>query len=209
MRGKKFLAIFMAVMMIFVMCSCASADSGESDKKEPVSTSAEETEKETSKEAAAETSEAAEETAEEKTQEEVADDEENELGLTGSEMKEIYAEIEKALQEEYLDVNGIKVEDFSIPEDSINWEYFAKYCIIVYEEPDISEDRLQNLLIEMYPLSSENQNIMKIISSSFYNALEELDLTITVTYFPFSTDVIKNLIISNVFADTTEEVITE
>lgn len=61
----------------------------------------------------------------------------------------------------------------------------------------------------MYPLSSENQNIMKIISSSFYNALEELDLTITVTYFPFSTDVIKNLIISNVFADTTEEVITE
>lgn len=209
MRGKKFLAIFMAVMMIFVMCSCAAADSGESDKKEPVSTSAEETEKETSKEETAETSAVAEETAEEKTQEEVADDEENELGLTGSEMKEIYAEIEKALQEEYLDVNGIKVEDFSIPEDSINWEYFAKYCIIVYEEPDISEDRLQNLLIEMYPLSSENQNIMKIISSSFYNALEELDLTITVTYFPFSTDVIKNLIISNVFADTTEEVITE
>ena len=78
-----------------------------------------------------------------------------------------------------------------------------------FHSPDISEDRLQNLLIEMYPLSSENQNIMKIISSSFYNALEELDLTITVTYFPFSTDVIKNLIISNVFADTTEEVITE
>ena len=78
-----------------------------------------------------------------------------------------------------------------------------------FHTPDISEDRLQNLLIEMYPLSSENQNIMKIISSSFYNALEELDLTITVTYFPFSTDVIKNLIISNVFADTTEEVITE
>ena len=116
MKTKKAIAIIMAIIMVFSMCSCAG-NSGKPEEKEPASTSAEETTKETSEEVAKTTTKG--------TSEEASDDKENELGLTDSEMKGIYEEIEKALQEEYLDVNNIKVEDFAIPTDDESWEYFS------------------------------------------------------------------------------------
>lgn len=199
MKGKKFLAVIMAVMMIFAMCSCAAEDSDEPDKKEPASTSSEKTEKETATEKAAEKTE-------EGSQEEAADDEENELGLTGREMEEIYAEIEKALQEEYLDVNGIKVEDFSIPTDDESWDYFWYY--ISYKPTQlVSDEEYFSSVSSQFSLSEDNLDIMTCISDAFYNHFEKddkINFILTTILYDEDMQITKELITSNVFADSSE-----
>lgn len=213
MKAKRFLSIIMAIVMVFAMCSCASADSGESDKKESVAASeeVEKVQEDSSKEEAAETPKVTEEpAAEESAQTEVADDEENELGLTGSEMEEIYAAIEEDLQKEYLDVNNINVEDFSIPDDDESWEYFLKCCneIIIIRDFDISKEELQNTISQMVSLPEENQEIMTIISYSFSNSLKEFEKDFLITMFSIddsSLELSKELITSNVFAASKTE----
>lgn len=180
MKAKRFLSIIMAIVMVFAMCSCASADSGESDKKESVAASeeVEKVQEDSSKEEAAETPEVTEEpAAEESTQAEVADDKENELGLTGSEMEEIYAAIEEDLQKEYLDVNNINAEDFSIPDDDESWEYFLSY-ISTKSFQLVSDEEYKNNVAQKFTLSEENLNVMTIISNTFYNYFEEKNDTL-------------------------------
>lgn len=205
---KRLMAIIMAVTMIFAMCACAAAEPNESDKKDSEVASevtSEVTETEEKEEVKEEETEVKEDSTE--AEEEKDNSIRNEFGLTEKEMAVIYSTIEENLQTEYLEPNNIELEDFLIPDDINCWKYLAKYCMIVMEEPDISEDRLQSLLLGMYPLSSEDQSIMEIISSSFYNSLDELDQTYLITNFQMSElfiDVIKDLIMSNVFADTAE-----
>lgn len=196
MKGKKFLAVIMAVMMIFSICSCATADSGESDKKETVSTSSVETSKEEEAEATEteETGEMAEETA--------SDEEKNGLGLTESEMQEIYVAIEEILQKEYLDVNNIKVEDFSIPTDDESWNFFYEHFTgRLYQPSKETEEDIKSTTVDM----TDQQSIMYIISYAFFNYLEENDKEYIVFHFQVDDSELtlsKELITSNVFADT-------
>ncbi|WP_418463450.1 hypothetical protein [Frisingicoccus sp.] len=199
MKTKKAIAIIMAIIMVFSMCSCAG-NSGKPEEKEPASTSAEETTKETSEEVAKTTTKG--------TSEEASDDKENELGLTDSEMKGIYEEIEKALQEEYLDVNNIKVEDFAIPTDDESWEYFSSYCSSRNFHVDgITEEDIRERTKDTVSLSEDYVNIMSIVSCSFCDYLEQNDRKDVLNLIMVDENIltlIKNLISSNVFADTTE-----
>lgn len=209
MKTRRFLAIIMAIVMVFAMCSCASA---EPEKKDEPATKVE-TEKddadavakvESEKDDAEEAAET-EETEEAEKPVDVSDDEENDLGLTGSEMKEIYAAIEEDLQKEYLDVNNIKVEDFSIPTDDESWDYFVNSCteIVVVHDFDVSKEEVQNRISQMVPLSEENQKIMTIISYSFSNSLKEFEKDFLIVDFFIDDsliDLCQELITSNVFA---------
>lgn len=203
MKTRRFLAIIMAIVMVFAMCSCASADSGKTETKEET-TAPESAENESVKEEAAETPEVAEtEEVEETAQEEVADDEENELGLTGSEMKEIYTAIEENLQKEYLDVNNIKIEDFSIPDDEESWEFFFSYISSKPFQSNSDEEYRDNVASE-FTLSEENVCIMAIVSNAFYKYFEENDNVIFIAELRSQTDkheLLTELILENVFKD--------
>lgn len=213
MRGKKFLAIFMAVMMIFVMCSCAAADSGESDKKEPVSTSAEETEKETSKEETAETSAVAEET-EKGTQEEIADDEENVLGLTDSQMDEIYALVAKDILEQYIEPNSISIDEFKWPDTTTDeglqqWDYEYMYLSqllleydsildITVEQTLSGKETLRDLVRSTFDLSETD--LMDIVAASLLNNYARLSDYCTMDDFlliDWSTEIPQNVTFSD------------
>lgn len=164
MKTRRFFATIVAIVMVFAMCSCASAASGE----------------------------------------------ENELGLTGSEMKKIYTAMEEALQKEYLDVNDIKAEDFSIPDDEESWEYFVKCCneAVMVQGSDYSKEEVKNRISQMVPLSEENQEIMTIISFSFSNSLKTFEKDFLIVGFTIDAsliDLCKELIISNVFAASKTE----
>lgn len=211
MKTRRFLAIIMAIVMVFAMCSCASADSGKTETKEET-TAPESAENESVKEEAAETpevteTEEVEEIAEEDVEKTTSDDKENILGLTESEMQELYTVIEENLQKDYLDVNNIKVEDFSIPTDDESWKYLSNYCTVVLFNPEISsEEAVKESNSTTSELSAENNTIMEIISCSFYNYLEKIDKVHegmeNVSMSESSLNLAKELITSNVFADT-------
>lgn len=120
MKSKRFVAIIMTVIMVFAMCSCASAAASDgSDKKEPVAASETE-DKDTSK---AEATEPAGSTA--------AAEEVNEFGFTDSQMQELYDSIAASIIKEYLEPNKIAPEDFEWPNEAeIGWSYFSELSSI-------------------------------------------------------------------------------
>lgn len=132
------------------------------------------------------------------------DEERNELGLTESEMEIIYSDMEEAFKTEYLASNNLSEADFAFPEDFECWKYFAKSCMILMEEPDISEDRLQSLVSGMYSVSEEKQVIMNIAAKSFYNSVNKMDELIAIQNFQMSDIMIETaqqLLTTNIFAD--------
>lgn len=173
MTGKRFFAACMALMMIFVMCSCAASGSNESEKKEPVSTSAEEI----SKAESAETPAAAEETASSK---EVSNNAENVAGLTDSQMDEIYALIAKDVLEQYMEPNSISIDEFKWPDAATDegfdqWDYEYIYLTQLLLEYDSilditvqqtlsGKEALRDLMRSTYDLSETD--LMDITAES-------------------------------------------
>lgn len=174
---KRLTVVLFSAILLITFCGCGASGQKENSPK---------------------TAEATTESPAEKTTEE-----KNDFGLTDSQMKEICSAIEKNLHKQYLDPENIKEEDFSFPNDDKSWNYFKRYCMIKMEEPDISADRMEKLLSGMYPISKENQKIITITASSFYDSLVESGQTEFIknfqTYDDSFLDRIKDAIILNVF----------
>lgn len=149
MKTRRFLALFMAIAMVFAMCAYASADSGKTETKE-----------ETTAAESAETEETGEKEAE------ATDDITKwvvEAYTQGNDFQPLYDAIAKSIYTEYIEPNGITSEEFKWP-DSISqaWLYLANIAndYSSYPDTDIEVLKTENMTFFLEEYSAAEDSLI-------------------------------------------------